>query len=150
FTLTLGISTATDTTLGLLDRLFFDTTVNSSGVPASGVQITASANAGYDLDGDGNADTTPLNFSAGIGPLQLDIINGRGLSRMTVTGALRDGTTDNSGDHRLTFQELGTQVAAGNFDHVVGGSFTGDAQAIIPIDGNGDGVIDISSTNAPD
>lgn len=147
-TLTLGISTAANT--ALLDRVFFDTTVGANNQPASGVQINVTANAGYDLNNDGQADTAPLNFTAGVGPLQISIVNGQGLIRLNLAGGLLDGTANNSGDHRLTLQEIVTSVASGSFNQLVGGSFGGDVQAILPLDGNGDGTIDITSANAPD
>jgi hypothetical protein len=143
-TLTLGLSTASDPTLGLLDRVFLDTTVSQDGKPASGVQVNLTANTGYDLDGNGTADTAPVQFVASVGPFSVHVVDGRGLIRLGLGAVLRDGTTTNTGDHKLTLREI-ANVTSGAFNQILGGSFTGDAQAIISLDGDANGVIDTSA-----
>src|SRR5207245_1133591 len=96
---------------------------------ATQITVTATLNAGYDLD---HGTPPALNFGASIGPLQaLQISDGRVLLRAQMNAKLQ-GT---GGVLPLS------QVSANS----ISGSFTGDAQAILPISvpGGGNAQIDV-------
>jgi autotransporter-associated beta strand protein len=135
FTLTLGVSTATGPGIDFLDRVFLVTEDN-----ASHVEVHATANAGYDLDGDGVQDTVPVTFQASVGPLSLTVQDARGLIDVSLGVALTDGPND---DGKLTLNEIAHPVDG--IGSLFDPTFTGTVQAILPLDGDGGGV-----SNDPD
>jgi autotransporter-associated beta strand protein len=138
---TLSIGMKTGTMADNLERFFFAT----GGANPTLISAGAEANAGYIKD-DGTTPPT-LNFTAGVGPLGISVVDGRARITAGIQGGLDDGPNN---DGRLTFREIVTAAQASNLASLFTANFTGDAQAIIPLDGNGDGIINIESASAPD
>src|SRR5262249_7982400 len=115
--------------LALGDRVYLDTSGTNE------ITVTASANAGYDLNNNGVIDPnegTPLNFKANLGGLlNINIINAR--ARITNPGLNIDIKDGGNGDNRLYFNEIGSLSSAGNYSSLVGGSFTGTIQSVVPM-----------------
>jgi autotransporter-associated beta strand protein len=144
FTLTLGFRTGKNIA-SFLDRIFLAATPPGATPAADASQLTinGSLNIGYDANA-----ANPLNVAASIGPLNLRIFNGRGLIRLMLAAPLLDGTKNADGtpghDGELSLQEIADAITgtSGSFSDIIPSSvtFTGDAQAFIPIDGDGGGV----------
>ena len=132
--LNLGFATAAG--LDLEDRIF----LGSAG--ADEISVTATASAGYDLNDDGDlndaGEAQPIDFNASVAVLNLSVNDARALIRAGLALDVRDG--GGTADGKLTLAEIASNVSAGTFDNLVTGTFSGDAQAILPLDGDGGGV----------
>jgi Ca2+-binding RTX toxin-like protein len=136
--LTLGATASLGLTLGfrtgsgissLMDRIFLGSD--------SSATISLLANAGYDVSDSGSA-PGELDFSASVGPLHLDVVNARALLQLSGTADVQNG---GDADNRLTLREIADNVAGGQFGNVVDLRFNGQVQALVPIDGDGDGTV---------
>ncbi len=120
--LALGISTAPD--LSVSDRVFLDTSANDE------VNFHVVANAGYQnvITGACGAigNSAPFQLAAAVGPLALNVNPGRALIDLSVTGNL------SASNNQLRLTNLASAALTP--------SFTGNVQAILPLDGDGGGV----------
>ena len=137
FTANLGLginTTAGD--ISILDRVFLDASSPNE------IVAHASVDAGYDLNDNGNTSDTgesgALNFSAGIINVPISARNVRALARVTLAGDIKDG---GNSDNKLTLKEIADNVSAGTYGNIIGGNFSGDIQARIPLDGNNNGLV---------
>lgn len=120
--LRLGISTVPN--VPLAQRLFLDTST------ANEISINVQANAGYTTTltspcGSGTS-SAPFDLSASVGPLGLSINDGRLLLDMSIGADLQ------AANQRLNVGNLGTASIVP--------TFSGQVQAILPLDGDGGGV----------
>jgi len=74
---------------------------------ADEVQVSASANVGYDLDDDGTADTLPFNLTLSGFGREFAIVDGRALIDLDFTADLLDG---GNADQKLTMTEVISNV----------------------------------------
>lgn len=118
--------------LSLPDRVFFDAS------PTNEISITAQANIGYDLNNDGTVEASPFDLTASFGPLQKQVVKARGLIDLSLSADLKDG---GNGDGKLTWSELTSNINAGTYSNLATGQFTGSAEARLPLDGSGDGMV---------
>lgn len=144
--LTLSATTTVDIGLGLLtgnglsaaDRTFLVTG------PGSELAVSVKANVGYDTTGDGIADAAPFMATVNGFGKKFGIINGRALIDLTGAVDLSGGVNN---DGKLTFAEIAIAAQGGSFAGVAAATFTGTAQALLPLDGNGD--LSVSYPNVP-
>jgi Ca2+-binding RTX toxin-like protein len=140
--LTFGISTAP--ALNVLERGF----VAMDGTSRVTAKLTA--NAGYDLNGDNvlsAAEGTPLQFDVGLGPLPV-----LGVRDARVYLNAEFGAQWRTASGKSTLQQIGEGLFSveGAF---AGKPYQGTLQAVLPLDGNGDGVVNrdpaqLASTDA--
>jgi hypothetical protein len=141
--ITLGVFTkskdANGNPIALPDRVFLDV----SGPDATTFNVGVTVNSGYTVAGQ-----TPgaLQFQAAAGPIEVGIVNGRVLLRGGALGNLNDlpGSTDGV----LTLGEIAKAATTGQLGSLVSVGFTGDVQAVLPIDGNNDKVAAIPPGSA--
>ncbi|HEV8293382.1 MAG TPA: calcium-binding protein, partial [Tepidisphaeraceae bacterium] len=130
-----GLTTAAGD-IPIYDRVFFDTSASNE------IHVDATANAGYDLDAPFDPATPGLNISLGVGPLAVQAIKARGLVELHLDVDLKDGTpstVDPVDEGKLTLGEVAANL--GSISNILGGTFGGDIQAIIPLDGDHNGTV---------
>ncbi len=125
----LGFGLLTGANIPLDQRLFLST----SGDDASKLSLSGSANAGYGAG-------SPIDADVEIGFLKLHVTQARALLDLPeLGGALKDPGNNGEGAGRLTFKEIADAIANSNYGSILGGSFNGRIQALIPLDGNDPG-----------
>src|SRR5262249_46045358 len=109
------------------------------------ISVSASADAGYDLNDDGDLtdakEGAPLNFKASVGPLNLRVDNAQVLINVALAADIKDGST---ADGKLTLKE----ITDGPISSIISGSFNGQAQAIIPLTPHEDPAYHVSTDPA--
>ncbi|MCA9170110.1 MAG: hypothetical protein KDB23_20680, partial [Planctomycetales bacterium] len=119
--LTLGVSTAAN--VPVAERLFIDTSQTDE------ISVRLLANAGYQSSANESCSTSsaPLNVTASVGPLALNIVQARALVDVTIAADLQGN------DDKLTLGQLS--------DVSLSPRFQGSVQAIVPIDGDRSGSV---------
>ncbi len=138
--LTLGLSNQPG--LALANRLYVNTVNPTDASNPPELLIKLLANTGYNITSDCGGATIngqgAVDFSATVGPLGLEIEDARALIDLNIGVDL---TTTNA-NKQVT---VGTLLSASSLQP----TFTGSVQAIVPIDGNNDGIVAVTGQPNP-